>query len=174
VPRRVIKRLNRQRHELSKRWFLKPFKSVLEDPGYWSVNRRNITRAFALGLFISFIPLPIHIITAALFALWLRLNIPVALASVFVSNPLTMVPQFVTCYLVGSRILGTQGRRFHFEMSWEWLHTGLLPVWKPFLLGCLVMGAATALIGYVVLGSIWHLTLVLKYHERKRACKPQN
>jgi hypothetical protein len=29
------------------------------------------------------------------------------------------------------------------------------------------MGTTAALLGYVVLGGIWHLSLVLKYHERK-------
>jgi uncharacterized protein (DUF2062 family) len=49
------------------------------------------------------------------------------------------------------------------------LATGLLPVWKPFLLGCLVLGTTTAAIGYALLAGIWHVGLVLKYHERKGA-----
>ena len=46
----------------------------------------------------------------------------------------------------------------------------MLPtIWGPLLLGCLVLAAATAVCGYVLLGGVWHLTLVLKYHERKDA-----
>jgi uncharacterized protein (DUF2062 family) len=90
------------------------------------------------------------------------------LATVFVSNPLTWVPQYYLCYWVGSRILGAHVHEFAFEMSWDWMQTNLLPIWKPFLLGCLVSGVAAALLGYVILRSLWHVTLVMKYHERKR------
>jgi hypothetical protein len=34
-------------------------------------------------------------------------------------------------------------------------------------LGCLVSGLFAAVIGYVVLGGLWHLSLVIKYHQRK-------
>ncbi len=64
-------------------------------------------------------------------------------------------------------LLGIDTRPFAIELSWEWLTTGLLPIWKPFLLGCLVMGLASAAAGYLLLGGIWHLTLVLEYRKRK-------
>jgi uncharacterized protein (DUF2062 family) len=168
MPRRFFKRLSRQRHTLHGRWFMRPFRALLENPAYWSVHRGNVTRAVALGLLIAFIPLPIHLPTVTVLALLLQVNIPVALATVFVSNPLTWVPQYYLCYWVGSRILGTRVHEFAFEMSWDWIQTSLLPIWKPFLLGCLVSGVAAALLGYVILGSLWHVTLVRKYHERKR------
>jgi uncharacterized protein len=143
MPRRIVKRLSRQRHRVHNRWFMRPFRNLLANPAYWSIHRKNVTRAFALGLFIAFIPLPIHIPVAAVLALWFEVNIPVALSTIFVSNPLTMVPQYYVCYWVGSRLLGTELKAFAFEMSWAWIQTGLLPIWKPFLLGCLVLGIVT-------------------------------
>ena len=168
MPRRFFKRLSRQRHTLHNRWFMRPFRVMLANPVYWSVHRKNVTLAVAIGLFVSFIPLPIHILSVTALALWWRLNIPVASATVFISNPLTMVPQYYAAYWVGSRLLDTRLHDFAFEMSWSWIQTGLLPIWKPFLLGCFVLGVGAAVLGYVVLGSLWHITLVMKYHERKR------
>jgi len=168
MPRRVFKSISRQRHFWKDRWFLRPARLLLENPEYWSLNRRNVTRAFALGLFLAFIPLPVHAILAAILALVMRLNIPAAVFGTLVVNPLTAVPLYVLAYRVGRMILSVPPRPFHFELSLHWLGTGLLPIWKPFLLGCLVIGAATAVFGYVVLGSIWHISLVLKYHRRKR------
>ena len=168
MPRRLAKHLSRQRHTLANRWFMRPFRRLLANPAYWSIHRSNVTRAVALGLFIAFIPLPVHLLVATALAIALQVNIPVALAATFVSNPLTMVPQYYFAYSVGSRLLGTGLEPFAFEMSWEWLQTGLLPIWKPFLLGCLALGTASALLGYAVLGTLWHVTLVMKYHERKR------
>ena len=177
MPRRFFKRLSRQRHTLRNRWFMRPFQALLEHPAYWSLNRRNVTLAVALGVFISFIPLPVHVVTAAVLALILRLNVPVAIASVFVSNPLTMLPQYYLAYQVGSYLMGARLHRFAFEMSWSWIQTGLLPIWKPFLLGCFTLGVISAALAYALLAGMWHLTLVLKYHQRKsngRARKSAN
>lgn len=148
---------------------MRPFKLLLENPAYWSLNRRNVSRAFALGLFVSFTPLPIHVALAMVGALALRLNIPAAVAGAFFTNPFTAVPLFYLSYWVGCVLLGQHERSFQFELSWEWFMTGLLPVWKPLLLGCFVMGTITALAGYALLAGIWHLSLVMKYHKRKGA-----
>ncbi|HKQ81493.1 MAG TPA: DUF2062 domain-containing protein [Steroidobacteraceae bacterium] len=174
MPRRVFKHISRQRHYLKDRWFMRPFKLLLENPAYWSLNRRNVARAFALGLFVSFTPLPIHVALAAVLALALRLNIPAAVAGAFFTNPLTMVPLFYLAYWLGCHMLGLGERRFQFELSWDWLTTGLLPIWKPLLLGCLVMGTITAIAGYALLAGIWHLSLVMKYHKRKGAAPARN
>lgn len=153
---------------------MRPFRLLLEHPVYWSLNRRNVTRAFAMGLAISFVPIPVHFVLAALLALALRLNVPAAIFGTFLANPLTMVPMYMAAYWVGCGLLGISGPNIAFEMSWDWLTTGLLPIWKPFLLGCLVLGAAAAVCGYVLLGGVWHLSLVLKYHERKDAMNARN
>src|ERR1700752_1789654 len=73
MPRRLFKTLTRQRQRWKQRWFMRPFRLLLEHPAYWTLNRRSVTRAFALGLFISFVPLPIHIIVATATAIGLRL-----------------------------------------------------------------------------------------------------
>ena len=148
---------------------MRPFRLLLEHPVYWSLNRRNVARAFALGLFLSFIPLPVHILLAAVLALALRLNIPAAVLGTFLANPLTIVPLYFFAYWVGCTLLGLHVEPLHIELSWQWLSTELLPIWKPFLLGCLVMAILTAVTGYLLLAGIWHLGLVLKYHERKGA-----
>lgn len=146
---------------------MRPFRVLLEHPVYWALNRRNVTRAFALGLFLSFVPLPVHLLLAAVLALALRLNIPAAVLGTLFANPFTMVPMYMFAHWVGCQLLRVHERPLNFELSWDWLTTQLLPIWKPFLLGCLVVGIATAVTGYIVLGGIWHLSLVLKYHKRK-------
>lgn len=171
MPRRVFKPLSRQRHTLKNRWFMRPFKAILDHPVYWSPNRRSVTRALAVGLFVSFIPLPIHIPVAAALALLFRLNVPVAIATVFVTNPITMVPMFAFAYWLGCQFLGVPVTDFHFEMSWQWVQAELFPIWKPFLTGCLLAGLFTAAVGYTVLGTLWQVILVLRYHERKRGGK---
>ena len=169
MPRRIFKHLSRQRQKWKERWFLRPFRLILDHPVYWALNRRNVTRAFALGLFISFVPVPgTHIALVTLLALLLRLNIPAGIAGVMFTNPFTMLPLFFLAYWIGCRLLHVPVSRFHFAMTWDWVTTGLLPIWKPFVLGCFVTGTATAVLGYLVLGGVWHLSLVLQYRQRRR------
>jgi uncharacterized protein len=169
MPRRFFKRLSRQRHRVKSHWTMRPFKGFLENPAYWSLHRHNVTLAFALGLLVSFIPLPVHMVVVSILALLLRVNIPIAFATVWVSNPMTLVPQFVFAHWVGTRILGAPEHPLAFAMTWDWIAHGLLPVWKPLLLGCLVVGSITSVVGYFALSLVWHFTLVTKYHKRKRA-----
>jgi uncharacterized protein len=152
---------------------MRPFRLVLEHPVYWSLNRRSVTRAFALGLFVAFVPAPVQVVLGASSALLLRLNVPAAVAGTFITNPLTAAPIYVAAYLVGCQLLGIPAQPIYIEMSWVWLTTALLPIWKPLLLGCVVLGAGTALIGYLLLGGLWHVSLVLKYHSRKDASTPK-
>ena len=146
---------------------MRPFRIILEHPVYWALNRRNVTRAFALGLFLAFVPLPIHFVLGTIAALLLRLNVPAVLAGTLLTNPFTFVPLYGTAYWIGARLLDVPERHVQFEMSWQWLASELLPIWKPFLLGCAVMGLLSAMVGYLVLGGLWQLSLLLKYHRRK-------
>lgn len=146
---------------------MRPFAAWLENPAYWSLNRRNVTRAFSLGLFLAFVPLPIHALLATALALLLRLNIPAAVVGTFLANPLTMVPMFVFAYWVGCALMMLPAEPIHFSMSWNWFTTELVPIWRPFLLGCFTMGLAAALTGYIVLAGLWHATLLARYRQRK-------
>jgi len=146
---------------------MRPFSTWLDNPSYWSLNRRNVTRAFSLGLFLAFVPVPIHAILATVFALILRLNVPAAVIGTLIANPLTIVPMFVGAYWIGCQLLMMPADPIQFEMSWGWFKNELLPIWKPFLLGCLISGLLVSMLGYVLLGGLWHVSLVLKYHQRK-------
>jgi hypothetical protein len=61
------------------------FHGSVPDRGCWTFNRSGVTRAFALGLFIAFIPptLPVHLVTCALLGVYFRLNLPVLFATRF-------------------------------------------------------------------------------------------
>ena len=53
---RWLKRVTPDRQALEKLWCLKHFTALVPDRGCWTFNRSSVTRAFALGLFIAFIP----------------------------------------------------------------------------------------------------------------------
>ncbi len=168
MPRRFFRKFAIKRERFRDAWYLAPFRHLLHDPNLWTIRRRNVVPAFALGLYIAFLPIPGHILVAALLALLLRVNIPVAAVSTLVSNPLTMGPLYYLCYEFGLRILGVDSQPFSFEMSFEWLGSQLVNIWQPLLLGCLLLGAIASLLGYVGLDMLWRASIA-DYLAKRRA-----
>lgn len=144
----------------------------LQDPSLWHINRRSCSLAVALGIFCAFIPVPFQMLIAAVGAVLLRVNILIAVPMVWISNPVTMPAMFYFCYLIGVQILDTPESHFHFELSFEWLMTGLVAIWQPFLLGCLVVASVTSLACFLLVRILWHLHILA--HIKERAMRLHN
>ncbi|MCH8104219.1 MAG: DUF2062 domain-containing protein [Proteobacteria bacterium] len=144
--------------------------SRLKDPSLWHINRKSCSGAIALGVFCAFIPLPAQMLIAAVFAVLLRYNILISVAMVWISNPITIPPMFYFCYLAGSAILGTEADNFSFELSFDWLIFGLLQVWQPLLLGCLLLGAVASLLSFLAVRILWRMRILahLKIRRERR------
>lgn len=168
MPRRFFRKFALKRHHFHGRWYLEPFAHLLQDRRLWSIRRRTIVPAFALGLFVAYMPFPGHPLWATLAALALRINIPVAALTTFVSNPLTMGPMYFLAYRSGRALLGLPPRPFDFELSFDWLAGSFLGIWQPLLLGCVLLGALLALAGFVALDLLWRASIA-GYLERRRA-----
>ena len=167
MPRRFFRKFSFKRHEISERWFMSPFRHLLHDHRLWGIRRKTVVPAFSLGLFVACMPFPGHPIWAALAALLLRVNIPVAALATFVSNPLTMGPIYFFAHQLGEFVLGLPPTPFEFELSFEWVKTKFAANWQPLLLGSVLVGAAAALMGFIVLDLIWRYSLA-DYKLRKR------
>ena len=168
MPRRFLKRFTPSRDAVHANRWLRPFKHFLTDPRLWSPQRRTVARAFGAGLAISFVPLPLHLLLATLVAAIARINVPTIVATVFFSNPLTIVPLFYFAYRVGALVTGFRPQPFEFSLSWDWLQHGLGPLWQPFLVGCLVCGTVFGITGWLMVDFAWQ-TAVRRRLERRRA-----
>ena len=154
------------------RWYLRMFGARVTDPLLWSLNRHSITAAFGAGLAIAFIPLPVHTVGAVLAALYWRLNLPVLLAATWVVNPFTVVPFYYGAYRLGTLVLRNTPHHFAFQPSWRWLEHGLGPLWKPFLLGCLISGVASGILGRWGLELVWRAAVRRQFRRRHRRPPP--
>ncbi len=168
MPRKLIKRYLPDHEKLRSHRHLRVFGTLLHDPNLWYLNRRSAAGAFAVGLFVAFVPLPLQMLIAGALAILLRVNLPVSVALVWVTNPVTMPPIFYSAYRLGVWVLGGVEHKASFAISTEWLSTELQIIWKPFLLGCFLMGSISALVGYFVIRVIWRLNLVRHYQRRKQ------
>lgn len=167
MPRRFFRKFAFKRHHVRDNWFLSPFRHLMQEPRYWGIRRRTVVPAFAIGLFVAFLPFPGHPVLAILIALLFHYNVPVAAVTTFVSNPLTMGPMYYFAHSVGSVLLGLEPQPFTFEMSFDWVMQTFVNIWQPLLLGCLLLGISTALVGYVVVDLLWRSSL-RDYKTRKR------
>jgi uncharacterized protein (DUF2062 family) len=169
MPRRLIRKFAPHPYSLRKLWFFRIFGERLAHMHIWSTRRRAITAAFGAGLAICFVPLPVHLPLGLLVALLWRLNLPVLVATtVFVVNPLTVVPVYYAAYRVGAALVGQKATGFAFQLSWDWLQNGLGPLWKPFLTGCLICAFVLGYGAYLALELIWRWNTVHRLRVRRR------
>ena len=149
---------------------LQIFGALLHNPFLWHFNRKSVSGAFAVGLFCAFVPIPFQMILAAGVAIVVRVNLPLSVALVWISNPITMPPMFYAAYKFGSWLLGEASHDVNFVLSWQWLTTELAFIWKPFLLGCFSFGLICSIVSYATIRILWgrHIKNEWKHRQQRR------
>ncbi|OCH14360.1 MULTISPECIES: DUF2062 domain-containing protein [unclassified Aliivibrio] len=166
MPRKFIKRFLPNHETIKRQKALKVFGNVLYNPNLWCLNRRSAAGAFAVGLFMAFVPLPSQMIMAAGLAILCSVNLPLSIALVWVSNPVTMPVLFYGAYKIGAWVLSTPAQHFHFELSWEFIGSQMSTIGPPFLLGCAICAVLSALIGYFSIRGLWRYSVVRSWKKR--------
>ncbi|OIP99409.1 MAG: hypothetical protein AUK35_07690 [Zetaproteobacteria bacterium CG2_30_46_52] len=169
MPRQLFKRYLPNPKEIKNNKYLKIFGTLIHDPDLWHLNRNSVAKAFAVGLFCAWIPTPFQMVIAAGGAIMFSANLPISVALVWITNPLTMPPMFYVAYKLGAVILGVGELPFHMELSFEWLLHEMLQIWKPFLVGCLAMGVTFSLAGYFGIQMFWRWHVLRRWKCRKDA-----
>lgn len=166
MPKRIIKKYFPDSDSIKKHKHLKVFGTLLHNPNLWHLNRRSFAGAIAVGLFIAFIPLPTQMVIAAAAAIILHVNLPVSVATVWITNPITMPPMFYAAYWIGALIMDIPPNAQDFEFSIDVLMSSLGTGLKPFLLGCLVLGTSSAALGYALARGVWRWIVVKRWLAR--------
>jgi hypothetical protein len=172
MPRKLHKRWLPDKSRVHDHPHLRQLGQRLHDPDLWHLNRRSASGAAAVGLFIAWVPVPLQMLLSAAAAVVLRVNLPVAVAAVWVTNPITMPPLFWLAYRVGAWLLGTPVPHLTGIPTLGWLAEAFGQVWQPFLLGCLIFGVASAAAGYGLVHLFWRLHVVTSWRQRQRRRKP--
>lgn len=167
MPRKFFKKFMPDPHVIKNNKTLRIFGDLLHDPNLWHMNRRSIAGAFAVGLFFAWWPVPFQMALAAAGAIVLRTNLPLSVALVWITNPVTMPPMFYLAYVVGTWIVGVPAMSFEMELSMSWLMHEMSTIWKPFLTGCLTLAAVSSALGFFAVNAIWRYSVVKKRGKRK-------
>ena len=167
MPKKFIKRILPDHQSIKDQRALKLFGKLLHDANLWHLNRKSACGAFGVGLFFAFWPVPFQMWLAAALAIPLRVNLPVSVATVWITNPFTMPPIFYGAYKVGTFIIGTPASNFEFEPTMEWVINSMGTIGPAFLLGCLVCGIVFGLAGYFGLNTLWRFSVKKAWQQRK-------
>jgi uncharacterized protein len=175
--RNLLRKFLPDYEKVKKQRWLKPFGGWLHHPNLWHLHRRSVAGGVAIGLFCGLIPGPLQIISAAILAVLLRVNLPVAAFTTLYTNPFTILPLYVLAYELGAWASGVRSgvpvEHLAFsEMHWHsWpgeLWAWLQMLGEPLLIGLPLLATGLAITGYVTVRVAWRVAVVLKWRARRQ------
>ncbi len=148
------------REQMEGNRFLRPFAARVLRPELWRFTRRSVPRGVALGMLVGIIIPIAQIVLAAIFALPVRANVPVAALTTFVTNPITTPLIWILSYNVGSFILRVDAMTYGSPIAGS-VQYGQLGEWMQWLTGAtlvtafgiIIVGIVAAAISYLL--SLW-------------------
>lgn len=168
MPRKIIKRYLPKPEKIQDQKSLGFLSEHLADPSLWTLTRRSVGGAFSIGLFLAFMPMPFQMIPAAILAILLRVNLPIAVGMVWVSNPVTMPGMMYVAYLLGSWLLDVPLQPPDTDSMLEWVTSRFEQIWQPLLTGSFLLGGSAALLANIGVRLIWRWHVSLQWRRRLR------
>src|SRR5512134_397706 len=106
MPRKHFRRFLPSHESIKRNRYIASFGAALHHHNLWHLNRRSVAGGVAVGMFCGLVPGPLQMLSAALLAILLRVNLPVAAATTWYTNPLTIVPLYYAAYKLGLFVTG--------------------------------------------------------------------
>ena len=167
MARRFISRYLPNPQKLREHPSLRPLGKWLQNPEIWHLHRRSVSGAAFIGFFCAFLPIPMHMLIAATMAIFLRCNLPLSVALVWVSNPLTIPPMFFFAYKLGALMLGTKLAVTTVRLDMDWLAQQFDQIWWPLLLGSLVCAWVSGVTAFVLVRVAWRIDVSRRWRARR-------
>lgn len=166
MPKDFIKKYMPDPNSVKNNKSLRFLGPLIHDPNLWHLNRRSVSKAFAFGLFWGCIPMPFQMVAAAFCAMRFKANLPLSVALVWFSNPLTMPPIFYAEYLIGAWLLDIPASAFEYELSIHWLKERIYEIGLPMYFGSFITGIVLSVSGYYLIDWIWRKNTAKKWTKR--------
>ena len=141
-------------------------RTKLADPMLWHWNRRSVAGAVALGLFISWLPIPMQMLIAVFLATVLRVHVPVSVVVVWFSNPITFPALLYVAWCVGSILLGNGMIASPLSMNIAQVLKSAIDAWPVILFGSVFCGTVFAVLGYFLTNTVWRILAVRRWRKR--------
>jgi hypothetical protein len=150
----------------------------LHSPKLWHWSRRGVAMGVALGVFFGLLIPIAQIPLSVAGAILLRANIPTAVASTLVTNPVTFGPIYYGAYQLGVWVTGSKERPKAIDLDHPQptVADEDTPFWqritnlgKPLLVGLALSAVMMGLLTYGLISLIWRWRTVVKRRSRMRA-----
>ncbi len=170
MPKRFLKRFMPSKSKLQESNSFRFLDRWLHKADIWHFNRRYAARGILIGMFFAFIPLPTQMIMACIACIFARANLPVAIACVWITNPLTMGPVFYACYRLGAFLMNEKIAVAN-DMQTDWLANNFYAIVEPLFLGSLICAAVFSAVSYTLVDILWRWHTAKKWHSRSAKSK---
>ena len=168
MPKNFIKKYLPPPHRIREEPILKRvFGTLLHESNLWHLNRRSVALGVAIGLFMTFTPFPLQMVWAAIAAMALRANLPIAVAMVWITNPLTFAPIYLSAYQLGAWVLDLPPREMPLDFSFRSVISEIDRIWKPLFVGSGILSVTASILGYVLTNLLWKLHVIRRWKERR-------
>lgn len=175
--RQRLKKILPSQSEIKNSTWLGGLTKYLQNPDLWKFEREPVAKGVAVGLFAAFVPIfPLQMMMAILIAISISANVSVALLFSWVSNPFTIVPITYLSFETGKLIFNEDGKtiktiHIHYGSMHEFFISSL--TWltqngKVLLVGVPIAALGIALIGYILVDTVWEISLFIKKISHKK------
>jgi uncharacterized protein len=177
MPRKFFRKYLPSHESVRDNRHIARFGGFLQHPNLWHLNRHSVAGGVAVGMFSGLIPGPLQMLTAALLAVPLRVNLPVALATTLYTNPLTIGPLYVVAYLIGRLILGGGGAALSPPPEFQWSQLGAsldafflwtMSMGTPLAVGLVALALGLAALGYACVQIGWRAYVIRAWRKRRQ------
>lgn len=183
MPRWLERFIPHREQIQSSRWlrWLAPY---LLNPRLWHINRRSVAMGVSVGVFFGLLVPLAQIPLAAGAAIVLRANVPIAIGSTLVTNPVTFAPIYVFAHRLGSAVLDTERDLADIQPLplpepvdvaplrwWQSIGNSVLNIGKPLLVGLVILAVSGAVLLYAAIMLFWRIRIGLSWQRRQRQRK---
>jgi uncharacterized protein (DUF2062 family) len=177
MPRKFFKKYLPSHESVRNNRHMARFGSFLHHPNLWHLNRHSVAGGVAVGMFSGLVPGPLQMLAAALLAVPLRVNLPVALATTLYTNPFTIGPLYVLAYLLGRFIIGGDARVMGPPPEWQWSQLldsleaflrWIMSMGTPLAVGLVALALGLAALGYACVQIGWRAHVIHAWRKRAR------
>lgn len=148
----------------------------LHHPRLWHWSRHGVALGVALGVFFGLLIPIAQIPLSVTAAIVLRANVPAAVASTLITNPVTFGPIYYGAYQLGSWVTGDEkpadadgisgARKIDSDAN---LWQRIAALGKPLLVGLTITATLIGLLTYGLITLIWRWRTLSKRRSRKRS-----
>jgi hypothetical protein len=177
MPRKLLRRFLPDPHRIRKHSLLAWLGPRLHHPRLWHVSREGIALGAAAGCFFGLLAPIAQIPLAAVAAIALRGNVPMAAATTFITNPFTFAPIYYAAYRLGLLLTGVRqsstATKSVFDADAhgfaEWLQVWfeyIVGLGKPLFIGLFVLASVFSVACYFSINLLWRALTRRAWHRR--------